>query len=155
MDYSWPGSSVHVISQARILEWVVISFSRGSSWPRDWTQVSCVSYTHRWILHHRATWEATGQQLMTPCQRSDPCELLSQPLASTSDMASPYQQGAGKHRPGRSSPATCLERQARSTWQLSLPVTHHPLLSFPLCPRQSCCVTSSLLRGILCVCWSW
>ena len=31
MDYSPPGSSVHVISQARILEWVVISFSRGSS----------------------------------------------------------------------------------------------------------------------------
>ena len=34
------GSSVHGIFQARILEWVAISFSRGSSWPRDWTQVS-------------------------------------------------------------------------------------------------------------------
>ena len=40
MDCSPPGSSVHGIFQARILEWVVISFSRGSSWPRDWTQVS-------------------------------------------------------------------------------------------------------------------
>ena len=35
-----PGSSVHGILQARILEWVAISFSRGSSWPRDQTQVS-------------------------------------------------------------------------------------------------------------------
>ena len=35
MDYSPPGSSVHGISQARILQWVAISFSRGSSWPRD------------------------------------------------------------------------------------------------------------------------
>ena len=42
-DYSPPGSSVHGLSQARILEWVSISSSRGSSWPRDWTPVSCVS----------------------------------------------------------------------------------------------------------------
>ena len=40
MDCSLPGSSVHGIFQARILEWVAISFSRGSSWPRDRTQVS-------------------------------------------------------------------------------------------------------------------
>ena len=40
MDSSPPGSSVHGILQARILEWVVISFSRGSSRPRDRTQVS-------------------------------------------------------------------------------------------------------------------
>ena len=40
MDCSPPSSSVHGIFQARILEWVAISFSRGSSWLRDWTQVS-------------------------------------------------------------------------------------------------------------------
>ena len=39
-DCSLPGSSVHGIFQARVLEWVAISFSRGSSRPRDWTQVS-------------------------------------------------------------------------------------------------------------------
>ena len=38
-----PGSSVHGILQARILEWVAISFSMGSSWPRDWTQVSHIA----------------------------------------------------------------------------------------------------------------
>ena len=40
MDCSLPGSSVHGIFQARVLEWVAISFSRGSSWSRDWTQPS-------------------------------------------------------------------------------------------------------------------
>ena len=45
MDCSPPGSSVHGISQVRILEWVVISYSRGSSWLRDQTHVSCVSCT--------------------------------------------------------------------------------------------------------------
>ena len=43
MDYSLPGSSVHGISQARILEWVALSFSRGSSQPRDWTQVTRIA----------------------------------------------------------------------------------------------------------------
>ena len=38
-----PGSSVHRILQARILDWVAISFSRGSSRPRDWNWVSCDS----------------------------------------------------------------------------------------------------------------
>ena len=42
-DYSPPGSSVCGISQARILEWVAISSSRGSSWPRDWTCLSCLA----------------------------------------------------------------------------------------------------------------
>ena len=38
-----PGSSVHGILQARILEWVAISFSKGSFWPRDWTQFSHIA----------------------------------------------------------------------------------------------------------------
>ena len=42
-DCSPPGSSVHGILQARILEWMAISFSRGSYWPRDWTRVSCIA----------------------------------------------------------------------------------------------------------------
>ena len=43
VDCSPPGSSVHGILQARVLEWVAISFSRGSSQPRDWIQVSCIA----------------------------------------------------------------------------------------------------------------
>ena len=42
MDCSPPGSSVHGISQARIVEWVAISFSRGSSQPRYQTWVSYI-----------------------------------------------------------------------------------------------------------------
>ena len=49
-----PGSSVHGISQARILEWVAISFSRGSSWPRDQIQVS-------WLTGRFFTTEPPGK----------------------------------------------------------------------------------------------
>ena len=42
MDHRLPGSSVHGILQARLLEWITISFSRVPSWPRDWTWVSCI-----------------------------------------------------------------------------------------------------------------
>ena len=43
LDYNPPGSSVHGISQARILEWVAISFSRGYSWPRNGTLISHIA----------------------------------------------------------------------------------------------------------------
>ena len=52
MDCSPPGSSVHGISQARILEWVAIPFSSGSSWPRDQTLVSSISCIDRWVLYY-------------------------------------------------------------------------------------------------------
>ena len=55
MDCSLSSSSIYGISQTRILEWVVISFSRVSSWPKDQTWVSCIG---RWILYHWATWQA-------------------------------------------------------------------------------------------------
>ena len=48
VDCSPSGSSVLGVFQSRILEWVAISFSRGSSRPRDWAQVSCIS---RWNLY--------------------------------------------------------------------------------------------------------
>ena len=44
MDYSPPGSSVHCILLVGILEWVAITFSRGSSWLRDWTQDSQIAF---------------------------------------------------------------------------------------------------------------
>jgi len=43
MHCSLPGSSVHGIPQARTLKCVTISFSRGSSWPRDQTQIFCIA----------------------------------------------------------------------------------------------------------------
>ena len=50
--YSLLGFSAHGIFQARILEWAAISYSRGSSQPRDQTRVSCIG---RQILYHCAT----------------------------------------------------------------------------------------------------
>ena len=58
MDCSQPGSSVYGIFQARILEWVAISYSRGSSPSEDQTYVSYSSCTGRQIIYHCTTWEA-------------------------------------------------------------------------------------------------
>ena len=52
MDWSLPGASVHGIFQTRILEWVAMPSSRGSSWLRDQTHVSFVSCIGRWIVYH-------------------------------------------------------------------------------------------------------
>ena len=65
LDCSPPGSSVYGISQARILEWVTISFSRGSLQPRDWTRISCVSCIDRWVLYHWATRETRASSLVS------------------------------------------------------------------------------------------
>ena len=55
MDCSLPVSSVHGISQARILEWVAISFTRGFYQPQDWTHVSCIdslSLSLHFLIYH-------------------------------------------------------------------------------------------------------
>ena len=57
MDCSPPGSSIRGILQARILESVAIFFPRGSSQPRDRTQVSCISCTGRRFFTISVTWE--------------------------------------------------------------------------------------------------
>ena len=58
MDCSPPGSLVHGIFQAWILEWVAVSFSRGSSWPRDQTWVSCAIGRHFtvWATREALSW---------------------------------------------------------------------------------------------------
>ena len=63
MDCSLPGSSGHGIIQTRIPKWVAIFYSRGSSWPRDQTHFSCVSWIRRQILYHRATWKVPKYML--------------------------------------------------------------------------------------------
>ena len=57
-DYSLPGSSVHGILQARILELVTISSTRGSSQPSDWTWVSCIEgrFFTDWLSHGVPQW---------------------------------------------------------------------------------------------------
>ena len=64
MHCSPSGSSVHGISQARILERVAVSYSRGSFPPSNWTSVSYVSCIGRRVLYHCAT---SGWELMIMC----------------------------------------------------------------------------------------
>ena len=61
MDCSLPGSSVHRVFQARMLEWAAFSFSRGSSRPRD---CPCIFYIGRKVLFHWAIREAKGALLL-------------------------------------------------------------------------------------------
>ena len=56
MDYSLPGSSVHGIFQARILEWLAVSYSRASLQTKGWTHISGVSCIGRQILYPCTTW---------------------------------------------------------------------------------------------------
>ena len=70
-DCSSPGSSVHGILQARILEWVAIPFSRGSSQPRDQTQASCIAgrFFIVWVQYRSHTPQGNSAQvpeLMNP-----------------------------------------------------------------------------------------
>ena len=79
MDCSLPGSSVHGVLQARILEWVSMPSSRGSSWPRDRTCVSYLSCVGRWVLYYwrhlrshfiytsGIWWEGNGTPLQYSC----------------------------------------------------------------------------------------
>ena len=68
MDWSLSGSSIHGILQARILEWVAVSFSRGYSWPRDRTQLSHIAGTHfnLWATRE-AHWTYSSLQFLKFC----------------------------------------------------------------------------------------
>ena len=75
MDWSLPGFSVHGIIQARILERIAISSSRGSSQPRNGTHFSCIG---RWILYHLATREAPEEWVdsLKLTERENPVKWL-------------------------------------------------------------------------------
>ena len=64
VDCSPPGSSVHGIFQARVLEWGAISFSKGSSRPRDQTQVSCIVRKMLYLLSHQGS-PSTGSPVLS------------------------------------------------------------------------------------------
>ena len=88
MDCSLPGSSVHRTRQARILEWVAISFSRGSSQPRNQTRVSCIAgrFFTDWAMREACRFTHTGRPSVSyplPClffsthSPSTPCPVCS------------------------------------------------------------------------------
>ena len=107
MDYSLPGSTAHGIFQAGKMKWVAISSSRGSSWPMDWTCVSCISCIEGWILYHWATWESPtcSQCFPLPCQPGY--------LAHQVSALSNHQARVGARREEGLSTCSGLARQCR------------------------------------------
>ena len=109
VDWSLPGSSVHGILQARLLEWVAIPFSRGSSRPKDRTHIPCISHTGRQILYHWQTREMdliclkekeawTWWQLCKASGRkvrpfADPINVILTSYTSQSSSSGPKQPG--------------------------------------------------------------
>ena len=97
MDHNPPGSSVHGILQARILEGVSISSSRGSSWPWDWAHVACASFIGRQILYPWATWEAPwvlpssilSVNLLWSSKRSGKCGVYNLDKSASPDSVRP------------------------------------------------------------------
>ena len=101
MDCSPPGSSVHGISQARILEWVAMSCTRGSPQPRDRTQVSCTAGEFFTLGHEFEHTPGVGDgqgslECCSPwdCRESDATEQLTDllretPLATKRDSRTP------------------------------------------------------------------
>ena len=88
MDCSSPGPSVHRILQARLLEWVAIPFSRGSSRPWDWTCVSCIAgrcFTawvireDRWLIPYLKTLLNSPWSCRDSSQREESSLLVSFP----------------------------------------------------------------------------
>ena len=104
MDCSPPGSSVHGISQARILEWIAISFSRGSSQPRDQTLISCIS---KRILYHWAAIRLTHTHTHTHTH-------IHKYEGAKSDVAGEVAKGQMMKAPGPLPETTCYSLQKRT-----------------------------------------
>ena len=127
MDCSPPGSSVHGILQAGILEWVAIPFSKGSSQPRDWTQVFCVvgRFFTNWV-----TGKSHWNRYFCICHLCPPCfcqeyylQHARHTLLSMEFSRREYWNGLLFPPPGRSPDQVsdpCLPH-----WQVdSLPLSH-------------------------------
>ena len=106
---SLPGFSVHGIFQARILEWVAISYSRGSFQPRDGNCVSCISCTGMHILYYWAIWDCLAAAAAKSLQS---CLTLCDPI----DGSPPGSSVHGIFQ------ARVLERVAISFSQVSLTI---------------------------------
>ena len=122
MDCSPPGSSIHGIFQARVLEWVAISFSRGSSWPRDWTQVSRVAGRHFTIW---ATREAHIWVQFSSVQFS--CSVVS-------DSSQPHESQHA--RPPCPSPTPGVHSDSRPLSQWCHPAISSSVVPFSSCPQS-------------------
>ena len=148
VDCSLPGSSVHGVLQARRLEWVAISFSRGSSQPH----VSCLAYIGRQILYHCTTWEAHGQEQvpLKLCQAEGNVQaMLVSPhfayLVSLESFASQFQDLFQPQLP-----LVSWVVVPDSSWSVSCPQAQFTVYC---AGQRSCCKASGSLM-LLCGIWS-
>ena len=114
-----PGSSVHGVFQAIIPDWSGIA-SRGSSWHRDLTQVSCIAYTGKWVLYH-SLWSAKSlQSCPTQC---DPIES-SPPGSAVPGILQGKNTGVGCHFLHQCMKVKSESEVAQSCPTLSTSATH-------------------------------
>ena len=136
MDYSLPGSSIHGIFQARVLEWVAISFSRGSSWLRDRTQVFCIVGRHLGYMQifchfisgtwgfedfgiHRGSWSQSLQNIKGQLQMSTKEPGETQSLESQSQTRL---KRRSKHHNSRGSGRVFPRLKMNFGWTLLSPI---------------------------------
>ena len=103
MDYSLPGSMVHGIFQARMLEWVAISFSRRSSPPRDWTQVSRIVGRHFtiWATRDSRSWKKQeGKRFLRVSKKNLALSMLFKPSETCVGLLA-YKNNLHLYSPGR------------------------------------------------------
>ena len=115
-----PGSSVHGVSQARILELVVTSFSRGSSWPKEWTQVSCIAdgFFTREVLFFAHLLNASESESYSVMSDSlQPLELYSPWILQARILewiAVPFSRGSLQPRDGTQ--VSCIAGRFFTSW---------------------------------------
>ena len=119
MDCSPPGSSVHGILQARILEWVVMPSSRGSSQSRDWNCIFCIAGG---FLTHWATWETLICLYFSQIERLNSCPEVSSPISM------PYLLYRSHCLVGFSSCFHHHKSHVKSSWILSFKNSFLPLI---------------------------
>ena len=143
VDCSPPSSSVHGILQARILEWVSISFSRGSSQPRDRTQVSHIAGRHfnlcttRDALKYKNTVSQKTSYRDTELQKEKVTQGVSKTLGITYYFHCAWRpQSSGKVERANQFLKSAIKKITQETsleWKGGLPIA---LLCTPIVPKE-------------------
>ena len=144
VDCSPSGSSVHGILQARVLEWVAMPSSRGSSQARGWTHNYYVSCIGRWVLYHSCHLESPKKIHRTPSNSEGTWHSTAAPTVH----ARPYSFL------GSRTAHVCLEhhgtRKTKTASWLEFPVPCWPLRHFLAILSASVALLSRRLSGTRC-----
>ena len=126
MDCSPPGFSAHVVSQARTLEQVAISFSRWSYWPREGIPVSCI---FRQILHHWTLGSPIPSTAAAAAAKSlQSCPTLCDPIdGSPPRLRRPWDSPGKNTGVGCHFLLQCMKVKSESEVAQSSPTLHNPM----------------------------